>query len=253
MTASIILRKGKEKPVRQRHPWVFAGAIQAVRGQPAAGEIVDIVAAGGEWLATAEFNPASQIRARIVSWEKDTAIDDDFWRARLQASIARRNQLLPDAEARRLVFAESDGLPGLIVDAYGDHVVVQFLTAGAEARREMTVAHLQELLSPVSITERDDPMRRKEDLPFRSGRIWGDLPEQPLTIREGRSRFVVDLNVGQKTGFYLDQAENRLALAAYCAGKEVLNAFSYTGGFGVHALAAGAAHVLNVDSSAEAL
>jgi len=160
---------------------------------------------------------------------------------------------MPGVTARRLVFAESDGLPGLIVDAYGDHLVVQVLTAGAEARKTMTVAHLVDLLSPASITERDDPMRRKEGLPRAGGVLHGQPPDDPLIITENGHRFLVDLRSGQKTGFYLDQAANRAALAPHCAGKEVLNAFSYTGAFAVYALAAGATRVVNLDASGDAL
>ena len=250
---AIILKRNKDKPVRQRHPWIFSGAIARVEGEPAAGEIVDVRANDGRWLARAEFNPRSQIRARAFCWDETTAIDETFWRDRLAAAIARRETLMPGAAARRLVFAESDGLPGLIVDQYDAHLVVQFLTAGAEARKTMTVAHLVDLLSPASITERDDPMRRKEGLPRAGGVLHGQPPDDPLIITENGHRFLVDLRSGQKTGFYLDQAANRAALAPHCAGKEVLNAFSYTGAFAVYALATGATSVVNLDASGDAL
>lgn len=256
MSARLHLRPGKEKPLRQRHPWIFSGAIQRVQGQPAPGEIVAVHAADGAWLAWAEFNPHSQIRARAISWEQAWP-DEAFWRARLAASIARRRKLLPAAFAEvgacRLVFAESDGLPGLIVDRYGPHLVLQALTAGAEARKAETVRHLVDLLQPASIVERDDPMRGKEGLPPAAGALYGQPPAEPALIDEQGHRFLVDLAGGQKTGFYLDQAGNRADLAPYCAGAEVLNAFSYTGAFSVYALAAGARHVLNLDASAEAL
>ena len=247
------LKRGKEKPVRQRHPWIFSGAIARVEGAPAAGEVVDVRAGDGRWLARAEFNRRSQIRARAFCWDEGVRVDEGFWRERLAAAIARRDAILPGAEARRLVFSESDGLPGLIVDQYGDHLVTQFLTAGAEARKAVTVRHLVELLRPASIIQRDDPMRRKEGLPPADGALHGQPPREPLVIAENGHRFLVDLRSGQKTGFYLDQAANRAALAPHCAGKEVLNAFSYTGAFAVYALAAGATHVVNLDASAEAL
>ncbi len=253
MRDRIVLRPGKEKPVRQRHPWIFAGAIARVEGQPGPGAVVDVLAADGSWLAMAEFNPQSQIRARVFCWEAGRQVDESFWWGRLAASIARRRQLLPDRTALRLVFAESDGLPGLIVDQYGPHLVLQTLTAGAEARKSQTVTHLVELLHPASISERDDPMRQKEGLAPVEGVLWGELPIEPVVITERSQHFYVNLSAGQKTGFYLDQAENRAALAPYCAQAEVLNAFSYTGAFAVWALAAGARHVTNVDSSAEAL
>jgi 23S rRNA (cytosine1962-C5)-methyltransferase len=249
----IVLKRGKDKPVRRRHPWIFSGAIRQVEGEPRPGDIVEIVASDGQWLAWAEYNPQSQIRARICGWEQDRRPDEAFWRERLHASIARRHQLLPAAEAMRLVFAESDGLPGLIVDRYGPHLVMQCLTAGAEARKLQTVAHLVDSLQPLSIVERDDPIRRKEGLPPVTGVLYGEPPDEPVVINENGHRFYVDLRSGQKTGFYLDQAENRRALAGYCTDAAVLNAFSYTGAFAVHALAADAKHVLNLDSSADAL
>jgi 23S rRNA (cytosine1962-C5)-methyltransferase len=215
--------------------------------------VVDVRAQNGEWLARAEFNSRSQIRARAFCWDENTAVDEDFWRERLAMAISRRDAMLPAAQARRLVFAESDGLPGLIVDAYNNHLVTQFLTAGAEARKSMTVRHLITLLTPTSIIERDDPMRRKEGLSPADGALHGRPPTEPLVISENEHRFLVDLRSGQKTGFYLDQAANRAALAPYSAGKVVLNAFSYTGAFAVYALAAGAKHVFNLDSSSDAL
>lgn len=253
VTARVILRKGRDKPVRQRHPWIFSGAIRSVEGDPHAGEIVAVVAADGTWLAWAEYSPGSQLRAHAFSWEQDRRPDEAFWRERLAASIARRRQLMPDAAACRLVFAESDGIPGLIVDQYGPHLVLQTLTAGAEARKAQTVAHLRDLLAPSSISERDDPVRRKEGLPPVGGMLWGEVPAEPVIIEDHGLKFLVDLRAGQKTGFYLDQADNRRLLAPYCRDAEVLNAFSYTGAFSVHALAAGAGHVTNLDTSPEAL
>ena len=253
MSGRVILRRGKEKPVRQRHPWIFSGAIQRVEGDPQPGDIVEIIASDGKWMAWAEYNPQSQIRARTFGWDRDKEPDETFWRERLVASIARRRQLMPGAEAVRLVFAESDGIPGLIVDQYGPHLVMQCLTAGAEARKMQTIEHLVESIRPVSIIERDDPVRRKEGLPRVDGTLYGVSPDEPVLVVENGRHFSVDLSSGQKTGFYLDQSENRRLLAPYCADADVLNAFSYTGAFAVYALAAGARHVLNLDSSADAL
>ncbi len=250
---SIWLKPGKEKPLRQRHPWVFSGAIARVAGEPEPGQVVVVRARDGAWLAWAEYNPHSQIRARAFCWNPHARIDDAFWRERLAAALARRDAMLPRAQARRLVFAESDGLPGLIVDAYGPHLAVQFLTAGAERRKSMTLRHLVQLIQVESILERDDPMRRKEGLPPAQTVLYGHPPTEPFIITENGHRFWVDLRAGQKTGFYLDQAANRSALAPYTTQKEVLNAFSYTGAFAVYALAAGAHHVTNLDTSAEAL
>ncbi len=253
MRPALILHPGRDKAVRRRHPWIFSGAIARIEGRPAAGAVVDVRAADGTWLAAAEFNPVSQIRARAFCWEAERPLDEHFWRERLEAAIARRRRLLPDREACRLVFAESDGLPGLIVDRYGRHLVLQTLTAGAEARKAQTVADLVALLDPLSIWQRDDPVRRKEGLDPVEGLLYGDLPAEPILITEHGHRFWVDIRQGQKTGFYLDQAENRALLAPYCAGAEVLNAFSYTGALAVYALAAGARHVTNLDSSGAAL
>ena len=256
MSGRVILRRGKEKPVRQRHPWIFSGAIQRVEGEPQPGDTVEIVASDGKWMAWAEYNPQSQIRARTFGWDQNRRPDEVFWQERLHASIVRRRQLMPGSEvmrAVRLVFAESDGMPGLIVDQYGPHLVMQCLTAGAEARKMQTVEHLIERIRPLNIVERDDPVRRKEGLPRADGALYGDPPDEPVVIVENGHRFSVDLSSGQKTGFYLDQSENRRQMAPYCADAEVLNAFSYTGAFAVYALAAGANHVLNLDSSAGAL
>ncbi|MCP4165843.1 MAG: methyltransferase domain-containing protein [Chloroflexi bacterium] len=251
--ARLKLKPNKDKPLRQRHPWVFSGAIAHTRGQPSSEKQVEIVDSKGHWLAFADFSLRSQIRARATSWHHSELPDTAYWRSLLEASIQRRNQLLPTTEARRLVFAESDSIPGLIVDQYDNTLVMQALTAPADARKGEMIAALSDILSPDAIVERDDPMRRKEGLAPADGVVWGALPDHPLIITENEHQFYVDLQAGQKTGFYLDQAENRAALAPYCAGAEVLNAFCYTGAFSVYALAAGAGHVTNIDSSEHAL
>ncbi len=253
MIARLKLKPNKDKPLRQRHPWVFSGAIAHTRGQPSSEKQVEIVDSKGQWLAFADFSLRSQIRARATSWHHSELPDTAYWRSLLEASIQRRNQLLPTTEARRLVFAESDSIPGLIVDQYDNTLVMQALTAPADARKGEMIAALSDILSPDAIVERDDPMRRKEGLAPADGVVWGALPDPRLIITENEHQFYVDLQVGQKTGFYLDQAENRAALAPYCAGAEVLNAFCYTGAFSVYALAAGASHVTNIDSSEHAL
>jgi 23S rRNA (cytosine1962-C5)-methyltransferase len=252
----VTLHPGKEKPVRQRHPWVFSGAIASVDGQPAAGDLVDVTAASGEWLARGYFNARSQIVVRLLTWERPEPCDADFWRRRLAAAAARRAALAadPDTTAYRLVYAESDAAPGLIVDRYGDWLAVQFLTAGVEARRELLLGLLAELFTPAGIVDRSDAsVRRQEGLPLRSGLAWGETPPADLELRENGLRFPVDLLGGQKTGFYLDQRENRRIVGQLAAGRRVLNAFSFTGAFAVYALAGGATHVTNVDSSYDAL
>ena len=256
MTATLHLSPGKDKPVRGHHPWIFSGAVARVEGAPAGGDVVEVVDAEGRWLARGYYNPRSQIVVRLLTWQADEAVDAAFWRSRLAAAIAMRDELsfAPATDAYRLVHAESDGLPGLIVDRYGDWLVVQFLTLGVEIRRELLLNLLAELVAPKGILERSDAaVRRQEGLPLHSGLAWGLPPPVDLEIREHGLRFPADLVGGQKTGFYVDQRENRRLVGVHAAGKRVLNAFSFTGAFGVHALAGGAAHVTNVDSSYEAL
>jgi 23S rRNA (cytosine1962-C5)-methyltransferase len=253
---TIHLHPGKDKPVRQRHPWIFSGAIARVEGQPAPGDLVEVADARGAWLARGYFNPRSQIVVRLLTWERDEPVDAAFWRRRLAAAGARRAALAadPSTDAYRLVYAESDGAPGLIADRYGDWLAVQFLTAGVEARRELLVNLLAELFAPRGIVDRSDvTVRKQEGLSLRSGLAWGEAPPAGLVIHEHGYLFPVDLLGGQKTGFYLDQRENRRIVAAHAAGRQVLNAFSFTGAFGVYTLAGGAAHVTNVDSSYDAL
>jgi 23S rRNA (cytosine1962-C5)-methyltransferase len=256
MTTTVYLQPGKDKPVRQRHPWIFSGAIDRVTGQPTPGDVVEVADSNGEWLARGYFNARSQIVVRLLTWDRSEAIDADLWRRRLAAAAAARAELAlePDTNACRLVYAESDRLPGLIVDRYGDWLVVQFLTLGMDVRRHELLAAIAEVFRPAGIVERSDAsVRRQEGLPLRSSVIGDAAGPGMLEVREGGLRFQVDLLAGQKTGFYLDQRENRRIVAEHAAGKRVLNAFSFTGAFGVYALAAGAVHVTNVDSSVEAL
>ena len=256
MTAIICLQPGKDKPVRQHHPWIFSGAVARVEGEPAPGDLVDVADARGEWLARGYYNASSQIVVRLLTWRRDEPADGAFWRSRLVSAAAMRSDLHlePETSAYRLVYAESDGVPGLVVDRYGDWLVVQFLTIGVEARREMLLGLLVELFAPRGIVERSDAsVRRQEGLALRSGLAWGEAPPSDLEIREHGLRFQVDLLGGQKTGFYVDQRENRRIVGAQARGRRVLNAFSFTGAFGVYALAGGAEHVTNIDTSFDAL
>lgn len=256
MTATVYLHPGKERPVLGGHPWVFSGAIARVEGAAAGGDLVEVADARGRWLARGYYNPKSQIVIRLLTWDEAETIDETFWRRRLAAATALREalSLTSVTNAYRLIHAESDRLPGLVVDRYGDWLVVQFLTLGVEARRELLLRLLAEQFAPAGIVERSDAsVRRQEGLPLRSGVVWGEAPPAGLTVEEHGLRFTVDLLGGQKTGFYVDQRENRRIVATYARGRRVLNAFSFTGAFGVYALAAGATHVTNVDSSFEAL
>jgi 23S rRNA (cytosine1962-C5)-methyltransferase len=256
--ATVTLLPGKERPVIQRHPWVFSGAIARVQGYVGRGDAVDVYDAAGEWLARGTWSSGSQIRVRLFTWNAEESIDEPLLRERLERAITAR-ALLPAldpirSDSARLVYAESDGLPGLIVDRYGDYLTIQLLTQGMAARSDLIVRLLVELLAPKGIYERSDAdVREKEDLPPAEGVLWGDAPPEPTPIRQHGLSFHVSLSGGQKTGFYLDQAENRRRVAAYCNSKQVLDCFCYTGGFSVYAAQAGAAHLTVVDSSATAI
>ena len=252
----LTLKKGREKALLRRHPWVFSGAVQSVEGDPDTGETIAIHDAHGQFLAWGAYSPASQIRARVWHWEQGEPVDVDFFRHRLQAAISLRRDWIDPAvtTAYRLVHAESDGLPGLVVDRYNDVLVVQILAAGTERWRAQIVSALDELLSPACIYERSDvAVRELEGLTPRTGLLFGGLPDQPLVITENGLRFEVDLAGGQKTGFYLDQRDNRQFCRQIAGGRSVLNGFAFTGGFTAYALAGGAASVLSIDSSEDAL
>lgn len=265
-TATLVLKEGRDKPIHNRHPWIFSGAISRVMGQPAPGDLVSVADHKGTPLATAYYNAKSQIQARILSWEPSEVVDEDFWRGRLQRSIAWRDNLASDGKrvtkgdqtttAYRLVNAEADGLPGLVVDRYGDFLVMQCLTLGIDRRKEMLTGILADLLQPAGILERSDvDVRGKEGLRRVVELRYGQEPPAELAIRENGFSFLVDIRHGHKTGFYLDQRDNRATVGhpAYMAGRQVLNVFAFSGAFGVYAAAAGASEVTQVDSSAPAL
>jgi len=263
--ANVFLKKGRAAPVVRRHPWVFSGAIHHIDGDPADGDAVDVLDAGGNWLARGTFNRSSQIRVRLLTWDKDEVMEARFWRDRLEQAVTARRALglgagssaTPETTAYRLVNAESDYLPGLIVDRYGDWLLVQFLTLGVDCRRSVIVESLVELLEADGIRgiyERSDvDVRQKEGLEQRTGALWGDEPPDLLEIRENGLRFLVDLRAGHKTGFYLDQRDNRARFSAHCEDAEVLDGFAFTGGFAAYAAAGGASSVTLVDSSAPSL
>ena len=255
-SGTVVLKRGRAKPVLQRHPWIFSGAIDRLEGEPNDGDVVDVRDAGRNWLARGTLNRRSQIVVRLLTWRQDETVDREFWRGRLAQAISARAALAADpaTTAYRLVHAESDYLPGLIVDRYGDHLVVQVLTLGIERRREEVVSLLAELVSPRSIYERSDvDVRAKEGLAERAGRLDGEDPPSRLEILENGHRFLVDVHRGHKTGFYLDQRPNRARLAPFCEGADVLDVFAYSGPFAIYALGAGALHATLVDSSAAAL
>ena len=253
----ITLRPGKEKPVINRHPWVFSGAIARIDDGITDGDIVDVVDARGQFLARGYVNRLSQIAVRLLTWDSHEPVDRALIRRRLEQAIQGRKGLLgaADCDAFRLVNAESDGLPGLVVDHYGSYLVVQFLTLGIERLREAIVELLNELLQPVGIYHRGDvDVRKREGLPLATELLSGEMPPDRLEIVEHSHRFGVSILSGQKTGFYLDQRDNRRRAVPYFKEcQSVLNAFSYTGAFGVYAAVAGVPRVVSVDVSAEAL
>ncbi len=250
----IRLHPGKERALARRHPWVFAGAI--ARGGADFGETVRVEAADGAFLAWAAYSPSSQIRLRVWSFEPAQRIDRAFFRDRLAASIARRAAAGLDLRAARLVYGESDGLPGCVVDRYADIVVLQALAAGIERHKATLVELLVELLPGVRVYERSDVgVRALEGLAEASGWLHGD-GDTGAAIEENGMRLRLDVASGHKTGFYLDQRDNRARLRALVHDRglqRVLNCYGYTGGFTLAALAGGAAHVTTVDSSGPAL
>jgi 23S rRNA (cytosine1962-C5)-methyltransferase len=250
---TLLLKDGREKSLRHGHPWIFSGAVGRLAGNPAPGETVRVCSASGQFLAHAAFSPASQIRARVWSFEEGDRVDEAFLRARIRAALASRAGLAQRGDACRLIHAESDGLPGLVADRYGQVLVVQFLSAGAEYWRDTLVEALAAESGCTTLYERSDAeVRQLEGLPQRTGVLRGSLPGD-LVISEDGIRYGVNVVSGQKTGFYLDQRDNRRLVAGLARDRAVLNCFCYTGGFTLGALAGGARSVLSLDSSAEAL
>ncbi len=231
------------------HPWVYRSEIDRLEGEAAAGDVVQVCDARGKFLGRAHLNLACQIAGRILTRD-DEPIGDAFWHRRLQEALARRARWAPGAEACRLVYGEADGLPGLIVDRYGDVLVLQALTAGMERAAREIVTALAALAAPRAIFERNDPpQRRLEGLEQRKGFLLGRA-DPPLWVRAGALELLVDVENGQKTGLFLDQRENWQAVKALAAGRTVLDAFCYTGSFGIHAAAGGAASIWGIDLSA---
>ncbi|HUF73616.1 MAG TPA: class I SAM-dependent methyltransferase [Gammaproteobacteria bacterium] len=253
--ATAYLKPQREKSLRRRHPWIFSGAVERVVGDVSPGATVRVLSHSGEFLAQAAWSPASQIRLRAWTFDESAAIDAGFIGDRLEHAIDCRRELgLLDSAACRLVFSESDGLPGLIVDRYGDYLVCQFLSAGIEAWRDEVVAYLQRSLSAQGIFERSDAaVRRKEGLAASTGVLAGTPPPQPLELEIEGLIQRLDLTHGQKTGAYLDQRFNRLRVARFACGRRVLDAYSYSGAFGLHCLQAGATDATFIDSSTAAL
>lgn len=252
--AIVTLKKGRDKSVRHRHPWIFSGAIARVEGDPAPGATVAVQAADTTPLGWGAWSPESQITVRLWSTDPAAVIDEAFFRARLTQALASRPPLADGDNAQRLVNGEPDGLPGLIVDRYADFLVCQIFAVGAEQWKNTIAGLLQELTGCTGIYERSEAeVRDKEGLPRCCGRLAGSEPPPLIEISEGGFRYLVDIRQGHKTGFYLDQRDNRARVARYCKDASVLNCFAYSGGFAVAALGQGAASVENIDTSADAL
>ncbi|MBQ9252108.1 MAG: class I SAM-dependent rRNA methyltransferase [Clostridia bacterium] len=242
-----VLIPGKEKRVYSRHPWIFRSDIARVEGEFTPGDVLDIYSSKGKFLARGFYNPASQIALRVMTYHEEP-VDRDFIFRRVHEAIDYRRSFA-DLRSCRLIFAESDRLPAMIVDAFGDVLVLQCLALGMERFKQDVVDALVEELHPVGIWERNDvPVRRLEGLEMQTGLLYGQVPDRALMVENG-IKFLVDVKEGQKTGFFLDQKENRAAIAPFVKGKRVLDCFTHTGSFALHAGYYGAREVIGVDIS----
>ncbi|MEY4597384.1 MAG: hypothetical protein RLZZ445_181 [Pseudomonadota bacterium] len=247
----LILKPGREKSLKRRHPWIFSGGIARIEGKPQLGDTVEICSADGVFMAVAAYSPESQIRARVWDW-KAVNIDADFFALRIARAAVRRSDF--DVSGVRLVHGESDGLPGVVADRFGDTVVVQLLSAGAERWRGAIADALAALPGVTRVVERSDAdVRMLEGLPPQSGLLRGVAAQEPLVVTEHGLQYGIDAEHGHKTGFYLDQRDNRLMLRGMVKDKAVLDCFCYCGGFALNALAGGASAVTAIDSSGSAL
>ena len=247
----LILKPGREKSLKRRHPWIFSGGIARIEGKPQLGDTVEVCSADGAFLAVAAYSPESQIRARVWDWNAGT-IDAGFFAQRIARAAAVRSGF--DDSGVRLVHGESDGLPGVVADRFGDTVVVQLLSAGAERWRGAIADALAALPGVARVVERSDAdVRTLEGLPPQSGLLRGAAAQEPLVVTEHGLQYGIDAEHGHKTGFYLDQRDNRLLLRGMVKGKAVLDCFCYCGGFALNALAGGAGAVTAIDSSGPAL
>ncbi|MGH0028253.1 MAG: class I SAM-dependent rRNA methyltransferase [Myxococcota bacterium] len=249
--ADVVLKPGRDRSVRRRHPWLLAGSVERVEGEPAPGAFVRVLSADGETLGFGHFAPDSRLRVRLLSFGKE-APEEGVIGARIDAAVSRRREdpALASTDAVRLVNAEGDGLPGLIVDRYADVVVVRPGSVGMAVRVDAVAQALRPATgASAGVLRADAAAARREGFAARSGPLWGDAPEAPVWIREGERRYAVDVSAGQKTGFYLDQRDARNRVQALARGRRVLDLFCYTGGFAVAAARGGARELTLVDSS----
>jgi 23S rRNA (cytosine1962-C5)-methyltransferase len=253
----VILKPRKARPFYGRHPWVLDSAIDRVEGATSDGDVVDLLSDKGKFIARGILNGQSRIRVRLYTWQATETLDEAFWRRRLQSAIGFREQLgYGDLRgAARLVFSEGDGLSGLIVDRYADYLAVQVTALAMAVRLPQIAPMLAELTGARGIMVRTERgVSRAEGLDLRDGPYWGQMPDGPLLAVDGGLTYEIDFSEGQKTGFYLDQRENRLAAARYFRGRRVLDMFCYSGGFAMAAAAFGCARdVLGVDTSQRAV
>jgi 23S rRNA (cytosine1962-C5)-methyltransferase len=258
---ALIIKPGREKSLRRHHPWIFSGAIEREVEVSTSGQTLELLSSQGEFLAQAAYSPHSQIRARVWTYNQDEKVDVDFFRKRITTALTVRQKMglftpHPSADplsACRLIHAESDEIPGLIVDRYANCLVTQFLTAGAEYWKETLADLLVELTGITDIYDRSDAeVRQLEGLPAAMGPLRGS-PSEQILITENGLTFNINISQGHKTGFYLDQRLNRMRVRSYARDCDVLDCFCYTGGFSVNALVGGAKTVLALDASAEAL
>lgn len=250
----IRLKEGRDRSIKKQHPWVFSGAIKEIIGNPDVGDTVQIVEFNNTPLAIAAFSPHSQIAGRVWSFDASEKIDVSFFEEKIKQAFAYRQKIgLSENNAYRLIHAESDGLPGIIVDKFNDGYVIQILSAGAEKWKDTIFEILKNYGAPNWIYEKStDEVRNLENLPLREGFVFGQTA-LPIEIVEDDIKYYVNFEEGQKTGFYNDQRENRKLLRSFVKDKTVLDCFSYTGGFSLNALSAGAKSVISIDSSQEAL
>ena len=254
----VILKPRKALPFFSRHPWVFQGAIDHLEGTSVAGDVVALHASDGQFIAWGLFNPASKIAVRLYSWDESVSLTDEFWQRRIHEAVGLRTVLYPNQDSQsacRQIYSEADGLSGLTVDRYGDWLLVQLTSLALAARKEVIIGGLRDALQPRGIWLRTEKgIRETEGLELADGLLWGEEPPRPMFIQEHGVRYGIDVAEGQKTGFFLDQRDNRRRVADFVRGKRVLDVCCYTGGFGLNCLVnGGAAEVVAVDASASAL
>lgn len=252
----VILKKAADSFVKRKHPWIFSGAIGKIEGNPINGETVQIFTSDKKLVGFGSFSPSSQIRVRVWSFNPEEKIDSEFFRRKIFLANSLREKVIDFSKTNsyRIINAECDNLPGLIVDRYSNYLICQFLSAGAELHKQIIIEILDDAFKPLGIFERSDvEVRTKENLQPMQGLLTGAVPEDLVEVKENGFKFLVDVKGGHKTGFYLDQRDNRSLLSEFSKGKNILNCFSYTGGFSVYALAYGAKKVTQIEASSSAI